>query len=263
MVYHRLLVPPVTGLSPVAAAPSPVLDHVLDLYLTTPSPCGYVPGRESAAVVADPGRMIDSPLYGVLLDRGFRRSGRAFYRPQCPGCMACVPVRVPVDQFAPSRSQRRVWRANEALHVVAREPAFDEVHYQLFRRYQRDHHGDTMQLVHEGEDLRTGYSRFLVESPVATRFYEYHLGERLVGVGVVDHLPQGLSTVYFFFDPAERRRSLGTYSVLWEIAETRHLGLPYYYLGYWIHECRKMAYKATFRPLEYLVDGQWQAEPPG
>ena len=80
---------------------------------------------------------------------------------------------------------------------------------------------------------------------------------------MVDHLPQGLSTVYFFFDPAVGRRSLGTYSVLWEIAETRRLGLPYYYLGYWIRECRKMAYKASFQPLEYLVGGQWQTEPPG
>jgi arginyl-tRNA--protein-N-Asp/Glu arginylyltransferase len=239
-----------------------VLDHLLDLYITTPAPCGYLPDRESVAVVADPGRMIDSPLYGVLLDRGFRRSGRAFYRPQCPECVACVPVRVPVDRFSPSRSQRRVWRANESLRVVARAPRFDEAHYRLFRHYQREQHGDTMQLVQEGEDLRSGYSRFLVESTVATRFYEYRVGERLVAVGVVDHLPQGLSTVYFFFDPAERARSLGTYSILWEIMETRRLGLPYYYLGYWIRECRKMVYKASFRPLEYLVGGQWQAEPP-
>jgi arginyl-tRNA--protein-N-Asp/Glu arginylyltransferase len=239
-----------------------VLDHLLDLYITTPSPCGYLADRDSVSVVADPARMIDSPLYGVLVDRGFRRSGRAFYRPQCPECVACVPVRVPVDRFAPSRSQRRVWRANEGLDVVAREPCLDEAHYQLFRRYQREHHRDTMQLAREGEDPRTGYFRFLVETTVATRFYEYRLGDRLVAVGVVDHLPQGLSTVYFFFDPIEGRRSLGTYSVLWEITETRKLGLPYYYLGYWIRDCRKMAYKASFSPLEYLVNGQWQAESP-
>ena len=146
-----------------------VLDYLLDLYITTPSPCGYLSERDSVSVVADPGRMIDSPLYGVLLDRGFRRSGRAFYRPQCPECVACVPVRVPVDRFAPSHSQRRVWRANESLHVVSREPRFDEGHFELFRRYQRDQHGDTMQLCQEGEDPRSGYTRFLVDSTVATR----------------------------------------------------------------------------------------------
>jgi len=235
----------------------------LDFFLTVPVPCGYLPNRESTSVVADPECAIGSELYGVLLDHGFRRSGRVVYRPRCAGCDACVPVRVPVARFLSSRSQRRVWRANQAVTVVTRQPRFHEAHYQLFRRYQRDQHGDTMAVGQDDDDPRAGYIRFLVQSTVDTVFHEYWIGERLAGVGVVDRLPQGLSTVYFFYDPESRRRSLGTYSVLWEIAETRRLGLPYYYLGYWIHDSPKMAYKARFQPLEYFVDGQWQTGPPG
>jgi len=235
---------------------------LLDFYLTMPAPCGYLPGRESTSVVADPECAIGGELYGLLLDRGFRRSGRIVYRPQCVGCDACVPVRVPVARFSPSRSQRRVWRANQAVAVATRQPRFHEAHYQLFRRYQREQHGDTMAIGEGDEDPRAGYTRFLVQSTVDTLFHEYWIGERLAGVGVVDRLPRGLSTVYFFYDPEVRRRSLGTYSVLWEITETRRLGLPYYYLGYWIRESRKMDYKVRFQPLEYWVAGRWQERAP-
>jgi arginine-tRNA-protein transferase len=234
----------------------------LDFFLTVPTPCGYLPDQASGAVVADPRRAVDPHTYGRLLERGFRRSGRLVYRPHCPACAACIPVRVPVARFAPSRSQRRVWRANQALRVVARPAAFDEAHYQLFRAYQRSQHQDTMVLGDDGEDPREGYRRFLVDADVDARLHEYRAGDRLVGVGVVDRVPVGLSSVYFFFDPAEARRSLGTYSILWEIEATRRLDLPYYYLGYWIRDCRKMAYKAAFQPLQYLVDGRWQGEAP-
>jgi len=236
---------------------------LLDFFLTAPVACGYLPDRESTSVVADPACAIGSELYGVLLDHGFRRSGRVVYRPRCARCHACVSVRVPVARFSPSRSQRRVWRANQAVTVVMRQPRFHEAHYRLFRRYQHDQHGDTMAAGQDDDDPRTAYMRFLVQSTVDTVFHEYWIGERLAGVGVVDRLPQGLSTVYFFYDPEARRRSLGTYSVLWEIAEARRLDLPYYYLGYWIRESPKMDYKARFQPLEYWVDGRWQEQAPG
>ncbi|RMF83076.1 MAG: arginyltransferase [Nitrospirae bacterium] len=231
--------------------------------LSAKSPCGYLPGRDSAAVVADPEAPLDGAAYATLLAYGFRRSGRLVYRPRCPGCRACVPVRIPVARFRPSRSQRRVWRRNRDLTVAVVPPRFRREHYDLFRRYQRDHHGDTMELARPGEPPEAGYHRFLVASPVATEHHEYRLGGRLVGVGVVDRLPAALSSVYYFYDPEEGRRSLGTYSVLWEVAYARRLGLAHHYLGYWIEACAKMRYKQRFQPLEWFDGAAWRRWPPG
>jgi len=233
-----------------------------DLYLSLPHPCAYLPGRESTAILVDPDHPVTTEEYGGLLALGFRRSGSLVYRPRCAGCAACVPVRVVVDRFTPSRSQRRVWRRNRELTVVEGAPRFDEERYRLYRRYQRDQHDDTMEEAGPPTEARAAFSRFLVESPVATVHHDYRVDGRLVGVGVVDRLPAALSSVYYYFDPEAGGRSLGTYSILWEIDLCRRFGLPYHYLGYWVRDCPKMSYKARFQPLEYLVGGIWQTRPP-
>lgn len=233
-----------------------------DLYLSIPHPCAYLAGRESTAILVDPDHRLTTGEFGALLALGFRRSGSMVYRPRCEGCDACVPVRLRVADFVLSRSQRRVWRRNRDLTVTAGLPRFDEERYRLYRRYQRDQHDDAMEEPGPPAAARAAYRRFLVESPVATVHHDYRDGDRLVGVGVVDRLPGALSSVYYYFDPEAGRRSLGTYSVVWEIDLCRRLGLPYYYLGYWVHDCPKMAYKGRFQPLEYLVDGVWQSTPP-
>jgi arginine-tRNA-protein transferase len=224
------------------------------LYLSMPHPCSYLPERESTILFVDPQQSLDSEHYGHFVQQGFRRSGDLIYRPYCRACAACVAVRLPVNDFTPDRSQRRVARANADLAVTLRAPGFDEEHFALYRRYQSGRHpGSGMD-----DPDPDKYQRFLSSSLLDTRFIEFRLDGRLLAVAIADWLPDGLSAVYTFYDPAEQHRGLGTYAILREIEEVRRLGLPHLYLGYWIAESRKMAYKRRFRPIEALTGRRWE-----
>jgi arginine-tRNA-protein transferase len=224
-------------------------------YVTPPERCAYLPARESVNVFADPRARMNTALYGRLIDKGFRRSGSHLYRPQCPGCNACIPTRIPVARFAPSRSQRRTWKINSDLRVNALTEAYRADHFALYRRYQRGRHaGGEM----DNPTLQS-YLDFMRCPWADTSLVEFRRGGALLAVAVCDRLAQGLSAVYTFFDPHEQRRGLGTYAILWQIEETRRRGLPYVYLGYWIANNLKMNYKTRFRPIEGLIDGQWRA----
>lgn len=225
----------------------------LDFYVTAPHECSYLPSREAVTLFVDPEMPVDTRLYGVLADHGFRRSGKNVYRPQCRGCNACIAVRVPTNLFRPSRSQRRVWRRNQDV-VVTRAPAlFDPLQFDLYLRYiQSRHRGGSMDSPDPAR-----FTEFLVSPHVDTAFYELRIGERLVGVAVVDLLVNGLSAVYTFFDPEHSERSLGVFAVLWQIEEAKRRGLPWVYLGFWIPTCRKMSYKDRYRPFEAYRNGKW------
>ena len=236
---------------------SPAAFKLLSFYATPVHECSYLPDREAVTVFADPEFRKDTALYSVLSRYGFRRSGQHIYRPRCPACQACVPVRVPVREFKPRRSQRRAWRANQDLQVIAREPLFDEEHFGLYRRYLESRHkGGGMD-----DPTPEQYMEFLASPWSDTVFYELRLDGGLLGMTVVDQLEDGLSAVYTFFDPESSRRSLGVFAVLCALAQARRQGLDWLYLGYWIKEARKMSYKTEYQPLEFFRSGHWVRQP--
>lgn len=231
---------------------------LLQFYATSPYPCSYLENREARSQVATPAHLIDSEIYSTLVRKGFRRSGIFTYRPHCDGCKACVPVRLPVAELHPKRSQRRALKKHAGL--IARElplVAIDE-HYALYQRYQRTRHaGGGMD-----DDSHDQYAQFLLQSRVDTRLIEFTENGVVRMVSLIDVLDDGLSSVYTFFDPDLPGASFGTYNILWQAAQCITLGLPYLYLGYWIAESRKMAYKSGFSPIEGLIDGQWRTFTP-
>ncbi len=232
-------------------------------YLTSPSLCPYLPGKEERKVFTHIIGRRARDLNELLTQGGFRRSQTIAYRPACESCRACISVRVLVDEFAPSANMRRVLRDNRDLIGIAtpNRPSSDQ--YSLFRRYLDARHRDGGM----ADMTVLDYSMMIEDSHVDTRVVEYRrrgidtgitgrAGD-LVAVSLTDEMSDGLSMVYSFFDPEEADRSLGTFMILDHITRAKTMGLPYLYLGYWVEGSKKMDYKARFLPQERLLPAGW------
>lgn len=232
----------------------------MNLFFSTElAPCPYLPGRSERRLVT----ALDQPeadrRHDQLMLAGFRRAQGFAYRPACPGCRACVPVRIPVARFHMTRSWRRILRHNADLVTLAGPPIASEEQFALFRRYLVGRHADGGMTAMSWADYRA----MVDDSPVAGLVTEWRRPDgSLIAVSLTDRCASGLSGVYKFFDPDEARRSLGSLIVLWHVQYARELELPYVYLGYWIADSVKMAYKARFQPLEQLTVAGWQPMQP-
>jgi arginyl-tRNA--protein-N-Asp/Glu arginylyltransferase len=229
-----------------------VTAQTLNFFLTPPQSCVYLKDRESMSMFADP-LMLNNDIYSQLARHGFRRSGEHVYRPACQGCQACVSVRIPVKQYSPHRRDRRCLKTNADLSYRIGESGTDE-QFELYRRYISTRHpGGGMD-----NPSRNSFTGFLTCNWSNTLFLEIRAAEHLVAVAVTDRLDDGLSAVYTFFDPEETKRGLGNFAILQQIELCRILHLDWLYLGYWIEDSPKMAYKRRFTPLQGYIRDHWE-----
>ena len=230
-------------------------DRLDFMFATRPLPCPYLPGKTERKIVmalADKGADHE---YKRLVAAGYRRSGAIVYRHACPSCRACVPVRLPIADFTPSKSLRRVASSNKDLDNRILLPKVRADHFDLFTRYQDGRHsGGEMANMDFAE-----YRALVEDSPATTHLAEFRdPSGALLAVCLFDELADSLSAVYTFFEPSLNKRSLGSFMILWLIKHCLETGKSDLYLGFWIEKCAKMAYKARFRPLEMLDRGEWR-----
>ena len=224
-------------------------------FTTAPMPCPYIDGRLERKIVTELSGHGAEDLHEVLARGGFRRSHSIAYAPACPSCRACVPVRVDAENFKRQRTMARIWRDNQDLTANALPARATTEQFELFARYQEERHpGSDMALMGLYE-----YSAMMEDSPIDTFVVEFRDEDGVLqAVCLVDRTSDGVSAVYSFFDVDGARPSLGTYVVLWLIDYAKREELPYVYLGYWIDESPKMAYKTRFKPLEALGPRGWE-----
>ena len=234
--------------------------HKLQFYVTTPYKCGYLPNKLAQSLIASPQHLIDANIYSGLITQGFRRSGKFAYRPHCENCRACIAVRLLLSEFTLSRSQKRAHKQHSDLTAQIYPLHFNQQHFELYESYQSLRHFDetASETSATTKDEAEQYRQFLCQSNVESLMIEFKDANNQVKiVSVVDIVKDGISAVYTFYDATETKASFGTYSIMWLAEWTNSLSLPYLYLGYWIKDSQKMAYKQQFKPQQKLIDGEW------
>lgn len=220
--------------------------------------CPYLPRRQWH-IHRFEAPSIPEGYYEQLISRGWRRNSTILYQNCCPTCARCIPLRVSSPDYRPSKSQRRVIRRNTDLSVSIRRPEYRDEHFDLYWRYQQNRHPGDYQTSLPLSEEEQAFKEFFCTSNIDTIWMEYRNPQgRLLGLGLVDLLPRSLSSVYFIFEPQERRRSLGTFSIISEILTARNLEKPWHHLGFWVPGSPKMEYKAEFLPHQVLGPGGWQ-----
>jgi arginine-tRNA-protein transferase len=227
-------------------------------YVAPPGPCGYLPDQ-TWRLEYDLVGEISKAEYMEHLLHGWRRFGASLFRPRCLACKSCRSVRVLVDRFRPGRSQKRVRKANEGqVQLRIGSPSVSRAKLRLYDAYHAFQSEAKGWPDHPAKDA-SAYAESFVENPFPTQEWCYYLDGELIGVGYVDDLPQGLSAIYFFYDPALRQRSLGTWNVLCLIEVAAARKIPFLYLGYYVEGCQSMEYKVRFAPNQLLsADEEWR-----
>jgi leucyl-tRNA---protein transferase len=227
-------------------------------YLGPESGCSYLPDRvaqmEYEIVLA-----LSADEYRQRLGEHWRRFGRMLFRPSCPSCNACQPIRTIANEFQPNRSQRRVMKANAGLtRFEINSPTVSEAQIDLYYRHHV-HHAEQKAWPHPGNKRLANHFDMITDNCYLTQEWDFFRDEKLIGVAYVDELSDGLSGVYFYYDPDYRQLSPGTWMCLSMIERAQALNLPYVYLGYLVRGCRSMEYKANFKPYELLgQDNVWR-----
>lgn len=231
----------------------------LQFYVTTSYNCGYLPNKLAQSLIATPQHLVNAETYSGLIQQGFRRSGKFAYRPHCENCRECIPVRIVLQDFIPNRSQKRAYKQHQNLVTTILPVAFYAEHYALYAAYQKARHAndELNQDDKPDENDVEQYRHFLCETNVASVMVEFRENEQLKMVSVIDLVHDGISAVYTFYETSDAKASLGTFNVLWQIEWAKSLNVPYLYLGYWIKDSKKMAYKQNFMPLEKLIGNEW------
>ena len=226
----------------------------INFYITPDHECSYLNDREAVTLFVDPNYAVSMLQYSRLAKLGFRRSGSHVYRPHCNDCGLCIPVRLPVDEFKPNRSQRRNLAQNQDITFEVKDATYVSEHYELYRRYMKGRHaGGGMD-----KDEPESYETLIKAQWSDSKLLEFYLDNELIMVAVIDIFDDGVSAVYTFFDPDLAERGLGVFGILSEIDYIKSLNLDWLYLGYWNPETNKMAYKANYQPLEFFDGQEWQ-----
>lgn len=226
----------------------------IQFYTTTKYNCSYIDKMDAQSLVVTPYKSINQSIFQDLIEKGFRRSGQYIYKPNCKSCTACIPIRLPVQKFLFSKTQKRIYKKHGYFKVREAPLAFKQKHFDLYLKYQNKRHS----FINNDQNNLDDYNDFLIKSNVKSKFIEFWDGDLLKIVSIVDIVNDGISAVYTFYDPDDEKVSYGTYSIIWLINWCKAQQLKYLYLGYWIGECDKMKYKTNFKPYELYIKGYWQ-----
>lgn len=239
-----------------------------EFYLTSLQPCPYLENRLERKLFTHLGSEKSVSYFHQLHTSGFRRSQTIAYRPHCEGCSACISVRIVVDDFERTKSQKRIWNLNKDLRSHRLDALSSSEQYALFKAYVEQRHFDGGMAGMSYFDYQAMIEDTVIESFVAEYRLDHSANSKdqnkaqstssdLIGVALCDQLNDGISLVYSFFEPSLQSRSLGSYIILETVEYARSLGLPYVYLGYWVEGSQKMDYKTRFQPQEHLIGEDW------
>jgi len=221
--------------------------------ITAPFTCSYLPEQDERLLIFMSDSVPTITEYDFLIGAGFRRSGTQVYRPHCEACKACESIRLPVDIFTASKSQKRIMKRNQDLTIHISDNDKPE-YYPLYESYVNQRHADGSMYPATKEQ----YQGFILSPWNNALFIEIYATNELIGVAVTDNLASSLSALYTFFKPDQQQRSLGNFAILQQIELAKSLNKPFLYLGYQIDTCQKMSYKQNFLPHERFFDDKWQ-----